>query len=84
MTAETRSSVPETVEKSTIEEAIFVLACERLQLMYKERRRPANIVVGIEAFLLSFKKDLIIVKTDDSIAMMVGTKFKRIYYAELD
>jgi hypothetical protein len=84
MTAETRSSVPESIEKATVEEALFELALQHLNANINKDKRPANIVMGIEAYPLSFKLKITIVKNEDSIAMMVGGHLKRIYSAELD
>lgn len=84
MTAEARSSVPEAVEKSTIEEAIFRLATEHLKKKVRNDVPPQNIIVGIESYLLKFRVKITIIKTDDSIAMMVGGHLRRLYSTEID
>lgn len=84
MTAETRSSVQVSIEQDIPEPELFDLAIKHLQELFRLKRKPEVIVIALEAFLEDRNRDVIVIKTRDSIAMMVDNRLKRIYAADLD
>ena len=64
-------------------EELVPLAEAQLEELRKLNRTPVVIVTALEEFLIHRNPDLTIIKTADSIAIMVGTQLITIYSSVL-
>ena len=64
-------------------EELFALAINHIPELIALGRTPQVIVIALEAYILARNPRVRVIRTEDSIAMMVDNKLRRIYYAEL-